>query len=32
MSLTLGLLYSIMPLLFVCLLLWMWNGEDPKQK
>ena len=27
--LTLAILYSIIPLLLVCLLLWMWN-EDPK--
>ena len=29
-SLTIAILYSIIPLLLVCLLLWMWNGEDPR--
>jgi hypothetical protein len=32
MSLTLALLCSIMPILLMVLLLWKWNGEDPKQK
>ena len=30
MTLTLAILYSMIPLLLVCLLLWMWNDEEPR--
>jgi hypothetical protein len=30
MSLTISVLCSIMILLIPIILLWMWNGEDPK--